>query len=425
MNLVVVGASHHKTPVEIRERLAFSPGQVQQALEYFQKAMPHVESVLVSTCNRTELYFACSKDDGEIDRNVVESFLSTKARLNPGEIGSHLYTLEDRNTLEHLFKVASSLDSMVLGESQIITQIRSAFDLAKQVRPQLPIMDQIFQSANSAAKQIASKTSIHRHRVSIASVAVSGFAKDIFETLHDKRVLIVGAGEMALETLVYLKDQNVSDIHLVNRSSEKAQQLADQFDGHAHLWDDLPDQLVAADLVVSATGATEYIVTAKDFQSIQNSRQQKTLIVLDLAIPRDFDPKIEEENNVYLYSVDDLKAQCERNRQQREAELPKAFGLIHQNVDKFTQKWNMQFSGPALKELKSKANQIKEDELRRLVNKLNAGDDPSVQKELEIAFDRLVNKILHPAMDSLRKEAQHGAPRSLVDSLRRLFQLGE
>lgn len=424
MKLLVIGASHHATPLDIRERLSFSKSQVQPMLRQILGLLPQTESVLLSTCNRTELYLAARQGQQQFSPEWATEFLAEHSGISQEVLGEHLFHLEDRNAIEHLFRVAASLDSMVLGETQIVSQVRAAYDLACQLQPELPILHSVFQKATYVAKTIASQTEINRHRVSVASVAISGFASDIFETLSDKRILVIGAGEIAIETLVYLQDFGVGQIHVVNRSLENAQTLADRFSGQAHRWEALPAQIQAADLVVSATGSEKIIVTASDYESIHQKRKQRPLLILDLAVPRDFDPDIADKTNVYLYATDDLKAQCERNRRLREKELPKAEAIVQSQVDRFLQEWNMRFSAPAIRLLRDRTTELKTAELNRLMNKLGE-ISPEAQREIEISFERLVNKLLHGPMESLRDEAKNGAPHNLVESLKRLFQLNE
>ncbi len=424
MQILVVGASHHSTPLALREKLAFSKEQLLPTLQQILEALPEVESVLLSTCNRTELYLAASTEKEVFTEGWVLDFFASQSGIDLPTLEKHLFRHADRQAIEHLFRVTSSLESMVLGETQIVSQVRSAYDTACQLQPQLPILHSVFQKATNVAKTIAGETDINRHRISVASVAISGFASDIFETLQDKRILVIGAGEIAIETLVYLSDFGVGQIHVVNRSLENGTNLAKQFAGTAHPWQDLHKQIQLADLVVSATGAHQFIVSLDEFQEIHYIRRQRPLLILDLAIPRDFDPAIDQMTNVYLYSVDDLKAQCERNHRLRENELPKAEAIVQRQVDQFLHQWNMRFSAPAIRQLRDRTDEIKAEELNRLFRKLQ-DLSPETKREIEISFDRLVNKMLHRPMESLRDEAKKGSPHKLVESLKRLFQLSD
>lgn len=424
MRLLVIGASHHLTPLEVREKLAIPKPELTSALERLQQEIPAAESVLLNTCNRIEWYCAVPSEMLDAVECWVVTYFAQRAGLTGEQLSPFLFHHVDQAAVEHLFRVASSLDSMVVGESQIISQVREAYDQASAFRPQLPILHNLFQKAIAVAKSITTETSLHRHRLSVPSVAISGFAADIFETLADKRILLIGAGQIAEETLLYLREHGVRSVHLVNRTTAHAQELAEAFAGTAHPWDALLPQIQLADLVVSTTGAAGQIVDLATFETLYRKRHQRPLLVLDLAIPRDFDPAIANLPNVYLYTIDDLKAQCQRNLRLREKELPKAEGVVRQHLERFQQEWNLRYSVPAIQQLRDRTDQIKQEELQRLLNKLS-DLTPEARKELEIAFDRLVNKILHRPLTSLRDEAKSGQPQQLVDSLKRLFQLND
>lgn len=424
MKLVVIGASHHLTPLDVREKLAIPKSEVAPLLLRLQEELPAVECVLLSTCNRIEWYLAVPIDQFETAECWVVNFFAQQAELTIEQLQPFLFQLVDLAATEHLFRVAASLDSMVVGESQIISQVREAYDEAAKLQRLLPVVHPWFQKAIAVAKSITTETALHRHRVSIPSVAISGFAADIFETLADKRILLIGAGQIAEETLVYLQDHGVRSVHLVNRTASHATELADRFGGQAHPWEDLGNQIQLADLVVSTTGSAHPIVDLPTFQKLYQKRHQRPLLILDLAIPRDFEPGIAGLPNVYLYTIDDLKAQCQRNLRLREKELPKAEEIVRQHVERFQQEWNLRYSVPAIQQLRDRTDEIKQEELARLLNKI-PDLTPELRKELEIAFDRLVNKILHRPLTSLRAEAKSGQPQQLVDSLKRLFQLND
>jgi len=311
---------------------------------------------------------------------------------------------------------------MVLGEAQILSQVKQAYDLAAKQDSTGPLTNQAFQAALKVAKRVATETSINEKRVSIPSVAVSDFAKNIFERFDDKRILLIGAGEMGEETITYLRAEGARDVVVVNRSHERAVALAEKFSGQAAQWDYLPMLLVDADLVISTTGATEPIVSLADYRKIEAERFQRDLFILDLAIPRDFDPAIGDCLGVYLYSIDDLQEACRRNRAERDRELPGALAIVEAETARFMADLHHRATGPIIKRLRQGWQQPKEDELRRLFNKLPELDDRS-RSEIAESFERLINKLLHPPLESLRDEARHGVPHGLLDALKRLFHL--
>jgi glutamyl-tRNA reductase len=258
--------------------------------------------------------------------------------------------------------------------------------------------------------------------VSIPSVAVSDFASEVFESFDDKKILVIGAGEMSAETLRYLKDQGAHDVTIVNRSADRARELAEAWQGKAERWERLEALLAEADLVISTTGATEPIMSRSDFKRIEAAREQRPIVILDLAVPRDFDPAINDCLGVYLYSLDDLEDVCRRNRSQRDQELPAALAIIEDETNRFMADLHHRSTVPIITRLREGWHQPKEDELRRLFNKLPDLDERA-QSEIRQAFDRLVNKLLHPPLESLRSEAEQGAPHGLLEALKRLFQL--
>lgn len=422
MKIQLVGCSHHHTPVEIREKLAFSNDQILTALRDFRDLFPKSEAVILSTCNRTELYAAAEQDIAIPTHQQMIDFLASVRGLNPEEIQSELFLESNENAVKHLFTVASSLDSMVIGEAQILSQVKKSYEVAVQESLSMPLSHMTFQAALKVAKRVATQTTIQHRRLSVPSVAVCEFAREIFERFDDKKVLVLGAGEMAEETLVYLKAEGAKQITVVNRNLDNAARLAEQFDGTAQPWDRLVNELETADLVVSTTGATETVMTAEEFQRIHEKRGERTLFILDLAIPRDFEGSISDFPNVYLFTVDDLQGQCEANRQAREKEWPKALRIIEKETEEFMTEVNRRMTGPTIKRVRELAAEIKERELTRLINKLDLTDDKT-RDEINISFDRLINKLLHPPLESIRDEAKTGEPTGLLTALKRLFQI--
>jgi glutamyl-tRNA reductase len=422
MKLQLVGCSHHTAPIEIRERLAFSREQIPMALSQLRSSFPKTEAVLLSTCNRVELYTAAvGSSVGPSEEQLIE-FLAEFHGLQPDKIAGEMFRRKRDAAIRHLFRVAASLDSMVMGEAQILSQVKEAYTLATEGEFAGPVMHAAFQAAMRVARRVANETAIHQKRVSIPSVAVADFASQIFQRFDDKQVLVIGAGEMGRETLRYLIDAGARNVTIINRNPDRAEQLARDFCGRVAPWNDLDSLLLQADLVVSTTGAAEPIVTLERYQAIEPDRYQRTLFILDLAVPRDFDPRIGDCLGVYLYSVDDLQKTCEQNRKLRAKEWPRAQRIIELETERFLAHWNHRMTGPTIRQLKAGADEIKQQELRRLLNKLE-DLDPQVRGEIEISFDRLVNKLLHPPLESLRDEAEKGTHHGLLEALKRLFQL--
>ncbi len=251
---------------------------------------------------------------------------------------------------------------------------------------------------------------------------MADFAKNVFEQFDDKQVLVIGAGETAEETLVYLRDEGAKHVTVVNRSRAAAESLAKRYGGIGAAWDELDTKIVAADLVVSTTGATEPIITLERFRGIEPQRYQRPLFVLDLAVPRDFEPAIGDCLGVYLYSLDDLEESCRRNRAERDKELPQALAIIEEETTLFMQELYHRATGPIIRQLRQGWQEVRDQELARLFNKLPELDERTRQ-EISQAFERYVNKLLHPPLESLRHESRHGSPHGLMDALKRLFRL--
>ncbi len=421
MNVQVVGCSHHSTPVDVRERLAFSLEQSRSALDVFRRQFPNAEAVLLLTCNRVELYTASENGHGPTPLEIAE-FLARFHDVELEQIRPHLYDRSGEAAVRHLFMVASSLDSMVVGEAQILGQVKQAYQLASQREIAGPVIHAAFQAALKTARRVAAETTIQQRRISIPSVAVADFAQQIFERFDDKHTLLIGAGEMAEETLRYLKAQGAREVTVINRSPDRAVELAARWGGRARAWADLLQALGVADLVISTTGSGEPIVTLAQFLAVEPARESRTLFILDLAVPRDFDPAIGQRPEVYLYSVDDLRQMCEKNRQERDKEMPHAIRIVEAETDRLMGDLHHRATGPMIQRLQQGWEKRRDEELSRLFHKLSELDDHS-RDEIRQAFDRLLKKLLHPPLESLRNAARQGFPSTLLDALARLFQL--
>jgi glutamyl-tRNA reductase len=424
MKVQMIGCSHRTASIEFRERLAFSPHQAEEALQRFQSEFPDVEAVVLSTCNRTEFYTAVEDPQLAPSHEAMVGFLARFHGLDLDEIFDQMIERSGFDVVKHLFTVAASLDSMVVGEPQILSQVKQAYELANQGSCTGPLTHSIFQAALKVARRVANETSINEKRVSIPSVAVGEFARQIFDHFDDKRALVIGAGEMGEETVRYLQAEGVRDITIVNRSPQRGLELAKRIGGRYVEWDRLWDELVKADLVISTTGADQPVLTREEYGRVEERRYQRPLFVLDLAVPRDFDPAIDDCLGVYLYSLDDLGEVCERNREQRDRELPAAMKIVEDETARFMSDLHHRATGPIIKRLRQGWEAPKEDELRRLFNKLPELNEHD-RNEITQSFDRLVNKLLHPPLESLRDESRHGVPHGLVDALKRLFKIDE
>ena len=422
MTLALVGGTHRTVPLDLRERLAFSADQAAVALARFRDRFPGREGVLLSTCNRVEFYAAGEPGAEPPQAEQLVSFLAECRGIEAGMLAPVLARERDEGVARHLFSVAAGLDSMVLGEPQILAQVKQAWALAQDSRTAGPLTGEMFQAALRTAKRVATETALGRERVSIPSVAVADFASAVFERFDDKRVLLLGAGKMAAETLRYLREAGARDVTVVNRTAGRAVELAARLGARPGRLDELVAEIAAADLVVSTTGATQPVVTLDAFLAVESRRDGRSLVVLDLAVPRDFDPRIGERPGVWLYSVDDLAAACDANRKSRQREMPAAMAIVEEETRRFMGDLHHRSTAPVIEQLRAGWSETGEAELDRLFRRLPGLDDAQ-QAEIRQAFERYAAKLLHPPLASLRSESRSGPPHGLLDALKRLFDL--
>ena len=424
MILQVVYCNHQTADLNLRERLAFPADRLQQAYHELRSRFPRAEAVVLSTCNRVEVYTAQeSPDDAPSHRELAEFF----AEFHNVAIDEFIEDFLERSgpdAVRHLFQVASSLDSMVLGEPQIVTQVKEAYQHAQENDACGPLTHAMFQGAIRVSGRVRTETKIVEGRVSIASVAVGEFGKSIFDRFDNKLVLIIGAGEMAEETLRYLKNEGVQQIVIVNRSPERAAKLATEFEGATtQPIESLDEWLGKADVIVSTTGATQPIVDINRFTTVRKQSGRKPVFILDLGAPRDFEPGVGRiDDDVFLYDIDDLEATCERNRKARTREIDSALKIIDEETDGFMHEVYHRATGPIVKRLREGWHEISKEELERLRNKMAHLDQADVDM-IEHSVARIVNKLLHPPLEALRQEAKEGTPHGLLDAMKRLFHL--
>lgn len=426
MNLQVVYCNHQSANLSLRERLAFAGDRLSQAYRELLGRFHNSEFVVVSTCNRVEVYSAQESPEQAPTQRQIAEFVSEFHDVPLSEFSDDLLARTGPDAVRHLFQVASSLDSMVLGEPQIVNQVKEAYRLAQENEACGPLTHAMFQGAIRVSARVRGETRLAEGRVSIASVAVGDFGRSIFDRFDDKQVLIVGAGEMAEETLRYLCEAGTRHIHVVNRNFERAEKLAGQFAefGAQPLpWTTLDDELAVADVIVSTTGATEPIVDVARFQAARRKSGEKPVFILDLGAPRDFAPAVANiDDNVFLYDIDGLAATCEQNRRARQREIDAALKIVDEETERFMQDVFHMATGPLVKRLREQWHDVSKDELARLKTKLghlSAGDLDAVERSVE----RIVNKLLHPPLEALRHEAKSGTPHGLMEALRRLFHL--
>src|SRR5580700_2626625 len=426
MNVQVAYCSHQTTPLALRERLAFaSLEQLTRAYETLRATFPKSEHVVLSTCNRVEIYAAQDESNPPLTQEQVADFLSRFHGVSQNDLGGALLWQKGPEAVRHLFEVASSLDSMVLGEPQVVSQVKEAYRVAQENDACGPLTHALFQGAMRVSGRVRSETALAVGRVSVASVAVGEFGKSIFDRFADKTVVVIGAGEMAEETLRYLKDEGAHSIVVVNRSLERAERLAAQWGGTARPFEELDNWLAQADVIVSATGAAEPIVDVARFRATRAASEGKPVFILDLATPRDFAPAVADiDENVFLYDIEALQATCEQNRRQRVREIERARRIVEEETDQFLHDIYHKATGPIISQLRAGWRKVCQDELDQLFSKLKRLDADE-RRGIDRTVERIVNKLLHPPLEALRDEARKGTPHGLLEALKRLFFTGQ
>ena len=419
MNIVVVGLSHKTATVEVREKLAFSPTQMEKPLSALVALDGITEGVIVSTCNRVEVYVTTKDIAGGIAR--VKRFLSDYHNFPLETLEQHIYAIHGEDAIRHVFRVASSLDSMVVGEPQILGQIKTSYGYAAEYKSSGIILNRFLHKAFSVAKRVRTETKIASSAVSVAFAAVE-LARKIFNDLSDKTVMLIGAGEMCELAAKHFLNSGVRGLMVTNRTFERAERLADEFDGKAVRFDDLFDQLHKADIILSSTGAPHTIIGAGDLEAVMRRRRQKPMFFIDIAIPRDIDPAVNDVENVYLFTVDDLQEVVASNLQQRSEEAKKAEEIVSEEIGQFF-KWLSSLDvTPTIVALRSKFDEIRRAELEKTLANWKELP-PDGQKRLEALTNAIMNKLLHPPTTLIKQAGQGGRTDLYVDAVRALYGL--
>ncbi len=425
--LLLLGLNHTTAPLEVRERLAFNTAERDAAVAAMRQRFPQCEAVLISTCNRVELYAARDGIGPHSGRPAVADlveFLAMFRSVEAREFDAHTYHKTGREVVEHLFTVASSLDSMVLGETQILGQVRDAYDAARATRAAGPLLHPLFQRAIMVGKQVMHETALAEGRLSVASVAVD-YARQIFEHFGDKTVLCIGAGKTTALVLQHFTALSPGRLLVCNRDPAKAQVLAQRFGGEALPFERLGEWLVSSDIVVSSTGSTHPIITRAQFEALRRQRRGRPVFLIDIAVPRDIEPSVGELENVYLYNLDDLQQAVSATMSQRKGAIDAARQIVARQVEEFSAWHRQREIGPTIDRLYKRYHRLAREELDRTFNKLpalSAGDKAA----LEDMARRIVNKLLHRPVQALRgPDRQAGTPGHLayMHALEKLFDL--
>ncbi|MCS6865420.1 MAG: glutamyl-tRNA reductase [Gemmataceae bacterium] len=421
MNLRAIGCNVESATVELREKLAFDPVKTQKALAELN-ARYAAEAVILGTCNRVELYLARPETMAPLHAPLMAEFLSEVHGLPAQEIAPHLYEHADAAAVRHLFRVASGLDSVVLGESQIAGQVKEAFEVAQKANATGAMLNTLFPAALRVSKRVRSETGISQGHVSVSSAAVD-FVRQVFDTFTDKTVLVIGAGKMGRLTLNHLAELKPAAILVTNRNAARAEESARNCRGRVIPWEQLDDALVQADIVLSTTGAAEPIVSRTRFEEkVRRRRAGRTLLIFDMAVPRDFDPDIHDGDTVSLFNVDDLKRVADRRMAERRRHIPAAEAIVNTEVAKFVADWNRRANGPIIGQLTAEVDKLRETILGPLLAKMNGKLTDTEKASIEQAFRLFQNRLLHGPIAALQEASLEGHG-GLREALRKLFGL--
>lgn len=422
VKLLCVGVNHQSAPLEWRQRLAFDRESTGRALAALRSRFAGSEFVLLSTCNRVEIYCAAAAG-GPPEADDLLAALAEYQQVPADELRQVAYHMAGEDAVRHLFEVASSLDSMVVGESQIVGQVKDAFGQAAEAGATGKYLNRLFHRAFGTAKRVHSATEIGRRPTSVASVAVD-FASRIFSGLGAKRVLIVGAGEMAERAVVHLRSHGCRSIAVANRTAERAAALAATFAARAVDWERLDDALAESDIVISSTASREPVLTRPLMAAAQKRRRYANWLVLDLAVPRDAEPEVGRLRNVYLYDLDALGRAAADNLCQREREIDLAMSIVADEVRAYLDWFEVREVGPLVERLEARLHALGDEELERLFGRLPPATSDAERSEIRLATHRIVHKWLHDLIEQLKREALDGRAQTSMRVLERLFRLG-
>lgn len=418
-SILVLGVNHKTAPVEVREQLAFSDDN--EAPFRNLKAIPGcTEFCFLSTCNRVEVIFKSTTQKETI--RAIKKFLFAASSVSEAEINNFIYLHQGAEAVTHIFRVAASLDSMVVGEPQILGQLKDAYRNAADRDCTHVILNRFLHKAFSVAKRIRTETNIGGSAVSISYAAVE-LAKKIFGELKGKKVLLVGAGEMAELAAEHLVNQGISEVIVANRTLANAIKLANRFNGKAVGLTELHAQMEDVDILISSTGASGLILTQEDVKPIMRKRKNRPLFLIDIAVPRDLDPKINDLENIYLYDVDDLSNVVESNKSEREQEAERAGRIVTEEVLKFLQWLDDMELTPTISALRSKADSITKTELAKTISNFDL--NPKQKKALEKMTEAIVNKLLHDPILFLKNSRHLEEKKRKLDFTRKIFGLDQ
>ena len=411
MAVNILGINHKTAPVALREKVAFAEDRLVVALTALREEMGVVEALILSTCNRTEVYWSGTASGSDLSQWLE------RHHGNNLDLAASLYIHQESRAIEHAFSVASGLDSMVLGEVQILGQLKDAYRIAQESGSTGPILNKLFQAAFSAAKRVRTETRIGANAVSLASATVS-LARRVYEDLSAHNALLVGAGDMNALTARHFMSAGIKRMVIANRTLSRAQALAAELNAHAVPLSDLDQELAAADIVISCTASLEPLISKRAVEAAIRARRRRPIFMVDMAVPRDIDPLVAELEDVYLFSIDDLQQLVDENIQQRELAAGGARLLITEEVARFLAESRAQDAGPAIRALRQQADGIRQQTVEQARRMLQAGK--STDEVIDYLANTLTNRLLHAPTQALRQAAEL-ADLALAETVTRLL----
>jgi glutamyl-tRNA reductase len=419
MKLWVTGLNHRTAPVAVRERLAFAPADLETAVGHLKSLPGVVEGMILSTCNRVEV--AVTADDDVDPQGSLEVFLAQARRVEPQGLHQYLYGFEGREAIRHLFRVAASLDSMVVGEPQILGQLKSAYSVAKNQGAVSGLLDTVITRAFGVAKRVRTETDIGVSAVSISYAAVE-LAREIFGSLKNQRVMLIGAGKMSELAARHLARSGVQQIYVTNRTESRAKALAELVRGAIVPYDQFRTKLKEVDIVLTSSGATDYILHKDEMKKIIESRKNRPMFLIDIAVPRNIEPAVNELDNIFLYDIDDLQRVVDENLKGRMDQAAEADKIVAEEVERLEAWMRTRQVGPVIVSLQDHLEQIRQSEIDRMKGKLGPLT-PQQEQAIEMLTRGIVNKIAHGPISQLRKQAESADGTTALEAIRSMFRL--
>lgn len=415
MNILVIGLNHKTADVEVREKLAFNGEKLEEGLLRLGGLPGIEEAIILSTCNRVEIYLDVKNPEEAYDQ--IKVFLAEFHGLTGSALDKSLYLHKDLDAVRHVFRVGSSLDSMVVGEPQILGQLKDAFEFALGKKTTGILLNRLMKKTISVAKRVRTETKIAENAVSISFAALE-LARKIFTDLPEKSFMLLGAGEMAELAAKHMMNFGVTKVVVANRTFDRGCDLAKELNGRAVKFEDFLHEAVHTDIIICSTGAAFYVLRKEEMQRVMRERKQKPVFIIDISVPRNVDPEINDLDNVYLYDVDDLQGVVDANITERQKEAEKAEAIIGEEIESF-QRWMSSLdSVPTVVALRNKAELIKKEELEKLINKF-PGLGEKERKAIEYMASAITNKLIHPPTIALKEDAED--KELLVATIKKLY----